>query len=67
MPRMSGRELQKALTARRLSIPIIFITAYGDEKLRTQVLREGAVDCLLKPYSEDALLSAVKKTALSGA
>jgi FixJ family two-component response regulator len=66
MPRMSGRELQRELAGRGRSIPIIFITAYGDEVLREQVMSEGAVDCLLKPFSEDALLTAVQR-ALSRA
>jgi FixJ family two-component response regulator len=40
-------------------IPIIFITAHGDETVRARVLGNGAVDCLLKPFNDDALLNAV--------
>ena len=43
MPGMSGLELQAHLNAERCKIPIIFITAHGDEKMRMQALRAGAV------------------------
>jgi FixJ family two-component response regulator len=59
MPGMSGPELQRKLIASQQSVPIIFITAHGDEAVRARVLGEGAVDCLLKPFNEDALLNAV--------
>ena len=60
MPGMSGPELQRKLIASQQSIPIIFITAHGDEAVRARVLGDGAVDCLLKPFNEDALLNAVQ-------
>jgi FixJ family two-component response regulator len=44
-------------------MPVIFITAHGDEELRSRALKGGAVDYLLKPFSEEALLNAVQ-TAL---
>ena len=56
MPRMSGPELQQELTRRGHNIPIVFITANGDETLRPRMLAEGAVECLHKPFSEAALL-----------
>jgi FixJ family two-component response regulator len=59
MPGMSGPELQRKLIASEHSVPIIFITAHGDEAVRARVLGDGAVDCLLKPFNEDALLNAV--------
>ena len=59
MPGMSGPELQRQLIASQHSIPIIFITAHGDEAVRARVLGDGAVDCLLKPFNEDVLLNAV--------
>jgi FixJ family two-component response regulator len=61
MPGMSGLELQRRLLASQLGIPIVFISAHGDEGLRSQALRGGAVDYLLKPFSEEALLNAVQK------
>lgn len=59
MPGMTGPELQHELKQRRQKIPIIFITALRDETIRSQVLREGAIDCLFKPFSETALNEAV--------
>ena len=60
MPGMDGLELQLRLAAASHPIPIIFVTAYGDEKTRARALRGGAVSFLSKPFSEDALLEAVK-------
>jgi FixJ family two-component response regulator len=59
MPGMTGYDLQKELARRRREIPIVFVTAHGDETLRPRVLERGAVGCLLKPFSETALLDAV--------
>lgn len=63
MPGMSGPALQRELTLRRQEIPIVFITAHGNENVRSRLLGEGAVECLFKPFSEAALLDAVR-TAL---
>jgi FixJ family two-component response regulator len=60
MPRMSGLELQRQLTATNCRIPLVFITAHGDEDARAQALRAGAVDFLYKPFSDEDLLSAVQ-------
>src|SRR3954462_7971417 len=59
MPGMNGPELQKELSRRQHAIPIVFITANVDKNLRSRVLAAGAVDCLMKPFSESALLQAV--------
>ena len=63
MPGMSGPELQEELLRRRHAIPIVFITAHEDETVRPRVLEAGAVECLLKPFSGQALREAVN-TAL---
>jgi FixJ family two-component response regulator len=60
MPGMSGPDLQRELTRRRRNIPIVFITAHEDDNIRQYVLKNGAVDCLLKPFSDSALLAALK-------
>ena len=60
MPGMSGLELQAKLNAERCRIPIIFITAHGDEKTRMQALRAGAVEFLAKPFDDEALLKSVR-------
>ena len=59
MPGMSGPDLQRELTLRRQEIPIIFITAHGDETVRPRLLEQGAVACLLKPFSDTALREAL--------
>jgi FixJ family two-component response regulator len=64
MPGMSGLDLQQKLAASHPEMPIIFITSHGDEDLKSRALNGGAVDYLLKPFSEEALLNAVQ-TALS--
>jgi FixJ family two-component response regulator len=60
MPGMSGLELQAQLNAERCRIPIIFITAHGDEKMRMQALRAGAVEFMAKPFDDGALLESVR-------
>ena len=59
MPGMSGPDLQRELTRRGQDIPIVFITAHGEETVRQLVLKQGAVACLLKPFSDTALLEAI--------
>jgi FixJ family two-component response regulator len=59
MPGMSGPDLQRELTRRRHQIPIVFITAHGDDAVRPRVLAQGAVECLFKPFSDTALLAAL--------
>ncbi len=60
MPGMSGLELQAQLNADRRRIPIIFITAHGDEKMRMRALRAGAVEFMAKPFNDEALLESVR-------
>jgi FixJ family two-component response regulator len=60
MPGMDGFELQRRLEANQYEIPVIFITAHGDEEMRRRALLAGAVDYLLKPFTEEALLNAVQ-------
>jgi FixJ family two-component response regulator len=63
MPGMSGPELQQELKHRGQEIPIIFITGQADEAIRDRLLRQGAAGFLIKPFSDTALLEAIK-TAL---
>ena len=60
MPGMSGLDLQAKLNADRCPIPTIFITAHGDEKMRLQALRGGAVKFLAKPFDAAILLESVR-------
>ena len=60
MPGMSGLELQAQLASVKCDIPIIFITAHiSDTQARARALQSGAVDFLIKPFSEEALLNDV--------
>ena len=63
MPGMSGPALQQELVRRRQEIPIVYITAHSDASIRPRLLEAGAVECLLKPFSESELYDAVN-TAL---
>jgi FixJ family two-component response regulator len=60
MPRMSGLELQARLKEEECSIPIIFITAHGDARMRIRAMREGAVEFLSKPFDHQLLLKRVR-------
>jgi FixJ family two-component response regulator len=60
MPGMSGLDLQSHLNAEDYQIPIIFITAHGDEKIRIRAMRDGAVAFLAKPFDNTELLDRVR-------
>ena len=60
MPNMSGLELQARLKEEECDIPIIFVTAYGDARMRIQAMREGAVELLAKPFDHQLLLKTVR-------
>ena len=60
MPGMGGLDLQARLNAERVRIPIIFITAHGDERTRILALKAGAVAFLAKPFDDEVLLSSVR-------
>jgi FixJ family two-component response regulator len=59
MPGMSGLELQKHLAEKRIEIPLIFITAHGTVPAAVRAMRAGAIDYLLKPYNNEALLTRI--------
>jgi FixJ family two-component response regulator len=61
LPGMSGPDLQEALSRRQRKIPIVFITAHGNEAIRAKLLQAGAVDCLLKPFSDTDLAFALDR------
>jgi len=65
LPGMSGPDLQQELKRRGTAIPIVFITAQGDKSLRPRLIAAGAVACLFKPFSDDALLEAVEAAVQS--
>jgi FixJ family two-component response regulator len=63
MPGMSGPELHQELKRRGEEIPVIFMTGQKDETILARVLEQDAAGFLLKPFSDAALLAAIK-TAL---
>jgi FixJ family two-component response regulator len=63
MPGMSGPDVLRELKMRRHTIPIVFITAHGNPNVRPHLMEQGAVDVLFKPFTEAALLAAIR-TAL---
>jgi FixJ family two-component response regulator len=60
MPGMSGPELHQELKRRGEKIPVIFITGQKDEAVRARAFAQGAAGFLLKPFSDAALLAAIK-------
>ena len=66
MPGMSGLDLQARLNNEQCPIPTIFITAHGEEKMRLQAMRGGAVKFLAKPFDGTILLEAVRVALDSG-
>ena len=61
MPGMNGVELQEHLIAHGHSTPMIFITAFPEDRIRDRVMRAGAVDFLNKPFDEPRLLECVER------
>ena len=60
MPGIGGLELQRRLAAQNIHTPVIFITAHGDQELSAEVLTTGATALLRKPFSQEALLGALR-------
>jgi FixJ family two-component response regulator len=60
MPGLSGLELQKRVANDRPDMPIIFITGYGDIPMTVEAMKAGAVEFLTKPFTDDALLRAIR-------
>lgn len=61
MPGITGLELQEKLTAVHRSIPIIFITGFGNIPTSVRAIKAGAVDFLEKPFEEKTLLDAIRR------
>jgi two-component system, LuxR family, response regulator FixJ len=59
---MSGVELQERLLAAGSTIPVVFMTGHDDASLRERAMRAGAVDYLRKPFDDESLLDAIKRS-----
>ena len=66
LPGKSGIELQAEMLARGSRLPFVIITAHGDESVRPRLIRQGAVECLFKPFTEAALLGAINAALRAG-
>jgi FixJ family two-component response regulator len=60
MPGLDGLQLQQALTAKDIEIPIIFLTGHGDIPMGVRAIKRGAIDFLTKPVNGDDLLEAIR-------
>lgn len=60
MPAMDGLALQRELRARGIGLPVIVMTGHGDVALAVEAMKGGAVDFIEKPFSDDAMLSAIR-------
>lgn len=60
LPDLNGLDLQKRLAGRN-DLPIIFITGYGDVPMTVQAMKAGAAEFLMKPFSDEVLLSAIRQ------
>lgn len=67
MPEMSGLELQEALVARGVNLPIIFITGHGDVPMSVKAMKSGALDFLEKPFDDETLLLCVRQALVKDA
>ena len=60
MPEMSGLQLQDELLRRGSTLPLVFVTAHGDVPLAVEAMRKGAANFLEKPFSDEALIEAIR-------
>lgn len=67
MPGMSGADLQDHLIAEGHRIPIIFMTAYYEERVRARVMGAGAFGFLRKPFADESLIECLDKALGDGA
>lgn len=61
MPGLSGLDLQLELAKVGVQMPIIFVTGHGDIPMSVQAMKAGAVEFLLKPFRDQALLDAINQ------
>jgi FixJ family two-component response regulator len=66
MPGMSGIELQEALIAKGHRVPIIFMTAYAEEKTKAHAMSAGATGLLTKPFAEKTLVECLNSALQEG-
>ena len=60
MPEMGGLDLLAEMKERRVSMPVIVITAHGDIPLAIAAMKRGAIHFFEKPFDNDALLDSIR-------
>ena len=66
MPGLSGIELQRLLSAQGRRIPIIFITAFPEDRVRARAMEWGALGLLSKPFDSQRLIELIDKAIATG-
>ena len=66
MPGMTGLELQQAMRARGLELPVIMMTGHGDVAMAVEALKNGADDFLEKPFDDRLFLGSVGRALVRG-
>ncbi|HTO53795.1 MAG TPA: response regulator [Myxococcota bacterium] len=61
LPGSSGLDLQRDLRAAGATVPIIFLTGYGDVPMTVRAMRAGAIEFLIKPFRDQELLDAIQQ------
>ena len=61
LPGLNGLELQERIASRQPHLPIIFITGHGDVPTSVRAMKAGAIEFLTKPFTDEALLSAIRQ------
>ncbi len=61
MPGLSGLDLQTELTKQHIRIPTIIITGYAEVPMAVRALKEGAIDFIEKPFSDQHLLDRIRQ------
>ena len=62
LPGLDTLDLQKRIAAERPELPIIFISGRGDIRTTVEAMKAGAVDFLVKPFSDDVLLRSIRES-----
>ena len=67
MPELDGLELQSVLASSGMEVAVVFMTGHGDVQTGVKAMKSGAVDFLLKPFTDDELLDAVSRALMRNA
>lgn len=63
MPDIDGIELLKRLKAADAMLPAIMVTGHGDIQMAVEAMKNGAIDFIEKPFSDDVLIESIGRAA----